>query len=165
MQAAVAVSENIKRAGDTLTEEVRAAVYRLTQLEQQANTSSGIGHDGKKKWHLTSPKDMVPDVFIGKDETWLQWKEATEDYAEACHPGLKHAMEVAAKVSGPITDCSQLVGVMEAEWLLASGLFVLLKTKTTSEAPTLVTSAGRDNSVSPGGSSSAGSSHRRGLRE
>ena len=109
IQAAVAVSEGIKRAGDALTEEVRAAVYKLNQLEQQANTSSGIGHDGKKKWHLTSPKDMVPDVFTGKDETWLQWKEATEDYAEACHPGLKHAMEVAAEVSGPITDCSQLV--------------------------------------------------------
>ena len=55
---------------------------------------------------------MVPDVFAGKEETWLQWKEATEDYAEACNPGLKHAMEVAAIVTGTITDRFQLFGVM-----------------------------------------------------
>ena len=122
-------------------------VQRLLQLEQQATAPSGSGHSGKKKWDLTRPKDMEPEKFVGEDEDWLQWKEATEDYADAVHPGLKHAMGVAAKVIGQITDRSQLPGVMEEEWALAAELFVLLKRKTTSEAKTLVTSAARDNTL------------------
>ena len=90
---------------------------------------------------------MEPEKFVGKDEDWLQLKEATEDYADAVHPGLKHAMGVAAKVGGPITDRSQLSGVLDEEWGLNSELFVLLKRKTTGEAKTLVTSAARDNGL------------------
>ena len=73
--------------------------------------------------------------------------EATEDYADTCHPGLKHAMGVAAKVVGPITDRSQLPEVVEKEWERAAELFVLLKRKATGEAKTLVTSAARDNGL------------------
>jgi len=147
MQAAMAVSENIKRAGDALTEELRAAVHRLTLLEQQATTPSGSGHAGKAGWTLTRPKDLVPDVFNGKDEEWLRWKEATEDYAEAVHPGLKHAMAEAARANDEITYREQLTGVQESEWVMNASLFTLLKTKTTGEPKTLVTSAIRDNGL------------------
>ena len=90
---------------------------------------------------------MEPDKFVGKDEDWMQWKEATEDYADAVHPGLKHAMGVAAKKGGPITDRAQLTGVLQEEWDLNAELFVLLKRKTTGEAKTLVTSAAKDNGL------------------
>ena len=85
---------------------------RLIQLEQRASTPSS-GDPSGKGWQLTRPKDLVPDIFSGKDEAWLQWKEATEDYAEAVHPGLKHAMARAAKVPGEIRDRDQLEGVEE----------------------------------------------------
>ena len=138
---------NDATVGNGLGATMATVLQRLTQLEQQAVGPSASGHSGKKKWDLTRPKDMEPEKFVGKDEAWLQWKEATEDYADAVHPGLKHAMGVAAKVGGQITDRSQLSGVMEEEWDLNSELFVLLKRKTTGEAKTLVTSADRDNGL------------------
>ena len=126
-QSAAAVTKAIRDSGDALTAEVSAVAHGLAQLEQQGVGPSASAHGSKKKWDLTRPKDMEPEKFVGKDEDWLQWKEATEDYADAAHPGLKHAMGVAAKVGGPITDRSQLSGVLDEEWGLASGLFVLLK--------------------------------------
>ena len=144
---AAAIHQLIRDSGDVLTAEVKAAVQRLVQLEQQAVGPSASGHSSKKKWGLTRPTDMEPEKFVGKDEGWLQWKEATEDYADAVHPGLKHAMGVAAKAGGPITDRSQPSGVPEDEWVLNSELFVLLKRKTTGEANTLVTSAERDTGL------------------
>ena len=90
---------------------------------------------------------MEPEKFVGKDEDWLQWKETTEDYADAVRPGLKHAMGVAAKVGGPIKDRSQLTGVLEDEWVLNSELFRSAKKENTGETKTLVTSAERDNGL------------------
>ena len=87
---------------------------------------------------------MEPDMFTGKDEEWLRCKEATEDYVEAVRPGLKHVLGVAANVNVQITDQSQLGGVLHEEWLQADKVFVLLKRKTTSDARSLVVSAGRD---------------------
>ena len=145
VQAAAVVTKAIRDSGDALTAEVSAVAHRLAQLEQQGVGSSASAQDSKKKWGLTRPKDMEPEKFEGKDEAWLQWKEATEDYVDAVRPGLKHAMEVAAKVGGQIKDRSQLSSVTDEEWNLNSELFVLLKRKTTGEAKTLVTSALRDN--------------------
>ena len=90
---------------------------------------------------------MQPDKFVGKGEDWMQWEEAIEDYADAVHPGLKHAMGVAAKQGVQIKDSSQLVGVLKEEWGLNPELFVLLKRKTIGEAKTLVTSAEKDNGL------------------
>ena len=50
----------------TLNATTSALTTRMDQLEHQASTSSGTGHDGKTRWQLTRPKDMVPDVFTGK---------------------------------------------------------------------------------------------------
>ena len=144
MQAAMAVSEGIKADSRRLMEEVN---NRLLLLEQQATTSSGSSQCGKAGWTLTRPKDLVPDVFNGKEEEWLRWKEATEDYAEAVHPGLKHAMAEAARAKDEITYREQLTGVQESEWVRNAALFTLLKTKTTSEPKTLVTSAIHDNGL------------------
>ena len=56
----------INKSGDALTLEVRAAVYRLSQLEQQATAPSGSGHSGKKQLDVTRPKYMEPEMFVGK---------------------------------------------------------------------------------------------------
>ena len=86
--------------GNQLQQEVQVLSLKITQLGAVANTASGNGHDGKKRYDLTRPKDMEPEKFIGKDEDWLQWKEAIEDYADAVHPGLKNAMAVASDLKG-----------------------------------------------------------------
>ena len=144
-QIAVAATQAIRNSGDALTAQISDAVHRLTQLEQGGVGPSTSASVGKPKWELTRPKDMEPDQFVGKDEEWLRWKAATEDYVDAVHPGLKHVLGVAAKVTGQITDQSQLGGVLDEEWMQASKLFILLKRKTTGEARTLVMSAVRDN--------------------
>ena len=90
---------------------------------------------------------MQPDKFVGKDDDWMQRKDAIEDYADAVHPCLKHAMGVAAKQGVQIKDASQLAGVLKEEWGLNPELFVLLKRKTIGEAKTLVTSAEKDNGL------------------
>ena len=148
-QAVAVTTQAIQNSGDLLTQEVHAIVQRLALLEQQGTNPSASAPAGKKKWDLTRPKDMEPEKFVGKDEDWMQWKEATEDYADAVHPGLKHAMGVAAKKGGPIADQSQLPGVLKEEWDLNAEHLVLLKRKTTGEAKTLVTSAARDNGLEP----------------
>ena len=66
--ATAAVHQLIRDSVDVLTVEVKVAVQRLVQLEQQATGSSASGHAGKKKWDLTRPKDMEPDKFVGKDD-------------------------------------------------------------------------------------------------
>ena len=63
---------------------------------------------------------MEPNQFVGKDEEWLRWKEATEDYVDAVHPGLKHVLGVAVKVIGPTTDQSQLGRVLKEKWMQAN---------------------------------------------
>ena len=47
------------------------------------------------------------------------------DYVDAVHPGLKHVLNAAANVTGPITDLSQLGGALEEKWACASKLLVL----------------------------------------
>ena len=108
-----AVHQLIRDSGYVLIAEVNVAVQRLVQLEQQAAGPSTSGQAGKKKWYLTSPKDMEPEKLVGKNDEWLQSKEATEDYADAVHRGLKHAMGVAAKTGGLITNRSQFSGVLQ----------------------------------------------------
>ena len=128
--SAAQATVDIKRPGEELTNQVRSLIQRITQLEQQGAGPSTSAPSGKPRWELTRPKDMVPDLFAGKDEEWLRWKEAIEDYVDAVHPGLKHVLGVAAKVSITITDESQLGGVLEEEWRQANKLFLLLKRKT-----------------------------------
>ena len=90
--------------GNKLQQEVQVLGLQITQLGVMANTASGNGHDGKKRYDLTRPKDMEPEKFIGKDEDWLQWKEAIEDYADAVRPGLKNAMAVASDLKATIKN-------------------------------------------------------------
>ena len=145
VQAAAVITKAIRDSGDALTGKVRAIAQRLAQLEQHGVGPSASAQGSKEKWDLTRPKDMEPENFVGNDEDWPQWKEAT--YANAVHPCLKPAMGVAAKVGGPITDRPQLSGVLYEEWNLNSELFVLLRRKNTGEAKTLVTSLVRDNGL------------------
>ena len=115
VQAAAATTQSIRDSGDLLTKELYAMAQRLAYLEQQGANPSVSAQVSKKK-RGTRPKDMEPEKCFGKDEDWMQWKEATEDYADAVHPGLKHVVGVAAKVGGPISDRSQLPGVLVEEW-------------------------------------------------
>ena len=79
VQAAAVITKAIRDSGDALTLQVIDAVHRLAQLEQRGVGSSASASGNKPKWELTRPKDMEPDMFTGKDEEWLRWKEATED--------------------------------------------------------------------------------------
>ena len=56
-------------------------------------------------------------------------------------------MAEAAKAKDEITYRGQLSEVQESEWAMDASLFTLLKTKTTGEPNTLVTSAIRDNGL------------------
>ena len=56
-------------------------------------------------------------------------ERVTEDYVDAVHTGMKHALSVAAKVIGHITDRIQL-SATEEEWKLGHNLYVLPKRKT-----------------------------------
>ena len=69
---------------------------------------------------------MGPAEFSGKEEEWLRWKEKTEDYVDAVHPGMKQALSLAAQVKSQVTDRLQ-VNLTEEEWNLRCNLFMLLK--------------------------------------
>ena len=76
---------------------------------------------------------MYSAVFSGKEEEWLRWKEETEDYVGAVHPGMRQALVKAAEVRSHVIDKSQ-AGLTQEEWNLQKTLFVLLKRKTSGEA-------------------------------
>ena len=70
IQAEVAASE--AKATGALSE-VRA-LYEATksEVEDLRRRASEVEKrsSGDKEWRLTRPKDMVPDIFTGKDEAW-----------------------------------------------------------------------------------------------
>ena len=89
IQAEVAASE--AKATGALSE-VRA-LYEATksEVEDLRRRASDVEKrsSGDKEWRLTRSKDMVPDIFTGKDEAWSKFKDSLTDYAEACNDGLK----------------------------------------------------------------------------
>lgn len=106
---------------------VSELIARFDGLER---SSAGLSSSaaGSKSWQLTRPKDMGPFEFTGKEEELLKRKESMEDYVNAVHPGMKQALHLAAETSMQVTDRSQL-SLTEAEWDLATNLFVPKKKK------------------------------------
>ena len=80
---------------------------------------------------------MDPAEFVGREEEWPKWKEATEDYVDAVHPGMKQALSLVAQVKSQVTDRLQ-VNLTEDGWNLRCNLFMLLKRKMSGEARSLV---------------------------
>ena len=91
----------------TLESKVSELVARLEKLEKSRVGQSPGAASGKHRWQLTRPKDMDPAEFAGKEEEWLKWKEATEDYVDAVHPGMKQALSLAAQVKSTIQTGSK----------------------------------------------------------
>ena len=88
----------------TLETKVSELITRLEKLEKSGAGPSPSAADGQERWQLTRPKDMDPAEFTGKEEEWLKWKEATEDYVDAVHAGMKQALNLAAATKTPVTD-------------------------------------------------------------
>ena len=80
---------------------------------------------------------MDPAEFSGKEEELLSWKEETEDYVDAVHPGRKQALSLASQVKSQATDRLH-VNLTEEEWNLRYNLFMLFKRKASGEARSLV---------------------------
>ena len=51
---------------------------------------------------------MDPAEFASKEEKWLKWKKATEDYVDEVHPDMKQALSFAAQTKSPVTDRFQV---------------------------------------------------------
>lgn len=115
----------------TMEQKISDMVARLSQMEIRGAGPSPSASGGKG-WQLTRPKDMEPSEFTRKDEEWLRWKEAMEDYVDAVHPGLKQVLHLAAKANAQLDTRVQLNST-EQEWNLSPSLFVLLKRKTAGE--------------------------------
>ena len=99
----------------TLESKVSELVARLEKFEKSGFGPSPGAAGGKDRWQLTRPKDMDPPEFAGKEEEWLKWKEATEDYVDAVHAGMKQALNLAALTKTPVKDRLQL-NLTEDEW-------------------------------------------------
>ena len=80
----------------TLGSAVSDLVARIEKLEKSSVGQLPDAARGKDKWQLTRLKYMDPAEFAGREEEWLKWKEATEDYVDAVHPGMKQALSLAA---------------------------------------------------------------------
>ena len=78
---------------------IDAQIAALTAL-----TSSGGKGKGGNKSELSRPKDIEPSTFDDKEENWAKWKEEIEDYADAVHEGLKHALQTTLKISECVTQ-------------------------------------------------------------
>ena len=108
-----------------------------------ALTPSGGKGKGGNKWELSRPKDIEPSTFDGKEESWAKWKEEIEDYVDAVHEGLKHAMQTTQRISECVTkDLLETTGgLIRTEWSKSTELHTLMKRKSTtlSEAKMIVT--------------------------
>ena len=110
----------------TLGSTVSELVARPEQMEHSGVGQSPDAARGKDRWQLTRPKDMDPSEFVGKEQEWLKWKEAMEDYVDAVHPGMNQAFSLATQVKSQVTDRLQ-VNLIEQEWNHGCNLFMLLK--------------------------------------
>ena len=117
---------------NTMEQKIIDMIARIDQVEIRGVGLSSSASGGKG-WQLTRPKDMEPSEFTGKDEEWLRWKDAMEDYVDAVHPGLKHVLHLAAKANSQL-DARVQLNSTEQEWNLSCSLFVLLNEKTAGEA-------------------------------
>ena len=56
----------------------------MNRQDQQGEGGGSKGKGGKgSPWQMTRPKDLLPEVFSGKDEDWPKWKEDIEDYVHS----------------------------------------------------------------------------------
>ena len=100
---------------------------------------------------LSVPKDMVPQVFNGKDDGWARWREEITDYCEAVHPGLRSALEWAVKSRTEITEeklkGNPLASLAEEQWKMRTEVYTLIKRKTevSSEARKIVETVPQEN--------------------
>ena len=53
---------------------------------------------------MARPKDMMPNVFSGKEEDWPAWRESVEDYVDKIKPGMKDLLRRVAKHKTVITN-------------------------------------------------------------
>ena len=77
--------------------EVEDLRRRASEVEKR---SSG---DKKGKWELSRPKDIEPDVFGSREETWAKFKDGVKDYVDAVHPGLRLQLEWTLKQREEVT--------------------------------------------------------------
>ena len=150
IQAEVAASEfNSKEAlakVHSLYDATRAEATELKRRAEEIEKKSS----GHKEWGLTRAKDMVPDVFSGKEDGWAKFKDSVIDYAESCHDGLKTQLEFVLNQKQEITQSvlgDNLFGCTEKHWALRSEVYKLLKLKTelNSEARKIVECIGDGN--------------------
>ena len=71
---------------------------------------------------------MGPSQSTGNEEEWPKWKEEIEDYIEAVHPGLKHAIILTSKAKEEVTEKTlRDEEYVWEEWKLREAIFTLLK--------------------------------------
>ena len=149
IESAVVASE--AKAEAALTE-VRA-LFEGTKIEVEElrrRATEGEKKNSEKHWGLTRAKDLVPDVFSGKEDGWAKFKDNLIDYAESCHDGLKTQLEFVLKQKQEITQSvlgENPFGCTEKHWILRSEAYKLLKLKTelNSEARKIVECIGDSN--------------------
>ena len=57
---------------DTLNAQMMSLVDKIGQLEKGGVGQSSDAARAKKKWQLTRPKYMDPEVFSGKGDEWMK---------------------------------------------------------------------------------------------
>jgi len=150
IQAKVAVSEaNSREALNKVSALHDATRAEVTELKRRADEMEKKS-SGHKEWGLTRAKDMVPDVFSGKEDGWAKFKDSVIDYAESCHDGLKTQLDCALKQKQEITQAvlsDGSPGTTDKLWALRFELYKLLKLKTelNSEARKIVECIGDGN--------------------
>ena len=128
IQAEVAASE--AKASGALAEvralyeptktEVEDLRRRATEVEKRSSS------DKKKKWELSRPKDIEPDIFGSKDEAWAKFKDGIKDYSDAVHPGLKLQLEWTLKQREEVPQevlARNPLGSTDEDWVLRFELF------------------------------------------
>ena len=103
---------------------------RLATSDAQIAALTALTSSGNK-WELSRPKDIEPSSFDGKEENWAKWKEEIDDYADAVHEGLIHALQTTLKISECVTQnlLETHGGFIGAEWSKSTELHSLLKRK------------------------------------
>ena len=106
IETAVAASEAKAQAALTevrsLHEGTRTEVEDLRRRATEVEKKSGS--EQKRKWELSRPKDIDPDIFGSKDEVWAKFKDGLVDYVDAVHPGGKLQLEWTLKQRDEVTQ-------------------------------------------------------------